>query len=264
MKAYRNMRRELIALFSALLLAVSVAGSHALAEAAPQLGINHSRARLSLQGYLEGDPGLMALMEKSIGRAHEINPDPNTNPVDSVEKLYDFVDWITTCMPWELLTDAEYPTLYRSIDQSIDYFWFLLDQPLEELEGLGYYYPTLQYHEPIASWCKEYSDEWGAFLSSEESWNDIYYQRIKNDPSMNMQNGWYANSNVWKTFNEWFSRHLINLLRKNNQIILIKINTVIKCSSKILCDECFSTRRWRSYQNKLLLCHTILPRSIFL
>ena len=120
MKAYRNMRRELIALFSALLLAVSVAGSHALAEAAPQLGINHSRARLSLQGYLEGDPELMALMEKSIGRAHEINPDPNTNPVDSVEKLYDFVDWITTCMPWELLTDAEYPTLYRSIDQSIN------------------------------------------------------------------------------------------------------------------------------------------------
>lgn len=210
MKAYRNIRRELIALFSALLLAVSVAGSHALAEAAPQLGINHSRARLSLQGYLEGDPELMALMEKSIGRAHEINPDPNTNPVDSVEKLYDFVDWITTCMPWELLKDAEYPTLYRSIDQSINYFWFLLDQPLEELEGLGYYYPTLQYHEPIASWCKEYSDEWGAFLSTEESWNDIYYQRIKNDPSMNMQNGWYANSNVWKTFNEWFSRHLID------------------------------------------------------
>ncbi len=90
-------------------------------------------------------------MEKSIAKAHEINPDPDTNPVDSVEKLYDF------------------------IDQSIDYFWFLMDQPLDELKGKGYYYPTLQYHEPIASWWREYNDEWGDFLSTKESWNVEYF-----------------------------------------------------------------------------------------
>ena len=27
---------------------------------------------------------------------------------------------------------------------------------------------------------------------------------------MNMQYGWYADTNVWHTFNEWFSRHLID------------------------------------------------------
>ena len=27
---------------------------------------------------------------------------------------------------------------------------------------------------------------------------------------MNMQSGWYADTNVWHTFNEWFSRHLID------------------------------------------------------
>ena len=113
-------------------------------------------------------------------------------------------------MPWNVLTDVSYPALYDHIDQSVDYIWFLLDQPLPELEGKGYYYPTLQYHEPIATWCREYSDEWGAFLSTEESWNDIYYQRIKSDPSMNMQYGWYAENNVWHTFNEWFSRHLVD------------------------------------------------------
>ncbi len=31
-----------------------------------------------------------------------------------------------------------------------------------------------------------------------------------NDPSMNMQYGWYAGENGWTTFNEWFSRHLID------------------------------------------------------
>ena len=196
-------------LMSLALLSACVCG--VAAEAAPQpVDFADSAARLSLEGYLEADPELTALMEKSLALAHEINPDPVTNPIDSVDKLLDYVDWLTTCMPWNVLTEAEYPTLYGHIDQSIDYIWFLLDQPLEELEGLGYYYPTLQYHEPVSSWLREYSDEWGAFLSTEESWNDFYYRRIKNDPSMSMQYGWYADENVWSTFNDWFSRHLID------------------------------------------------------
>ena len=202
------MKRRIIALFLGIILALSCMAC--LAEAAPKLDLPRSQASVDMENYLESDPELKALMEKSIAKAREINPDPDTNPVGNLDEFYDFIDWATTCMPWNVLTDVEYPTLYNHIDQSIDYIWFLLDQPLEELEGLGYYYPTLQYHEPIATWCKEYSDEWGAFLSTEESWNDIYYQRIKDDPSMNMQHGWYADENVWHTFNEWFSRHLVD------------------------------------------------------
>ena len=171
---------------------------------------SHSQATLALKQVLEDDPALMSMMAKSIAKAHEINPDPDTGPVTNVEELYFFIDHNIKGLPWNLLTDAEYPTMYNHIDQSIDYIWFLMDQPLDELKGKGYYYPTLQYHEPIASWWKEYADEWGAFLSTSESWNDEYYEKIKNDPSMNMQQGWYGDTNQWKTFNEWFSRHLVD------------------------------------------------------
>lgn len=169
-----------------------------------------SEASLAMEQYLTSDPELMAMMEKSIKMAHEINPDPETNPIDNVAELYDFLDWATICMPWNVLSDEKHPALYDRIDQSVDYFWFIIDQPLEELKGRGYYYPTLQYHEPIATWCREYSDEWGKFLSTKASWNNKYYELIKKDPSMNMQYGWYADKNVWKTFNEWFSRYLID------------------------------------------------------
>lgn len=198
----------IISLLIAILLAFSVFSAQA--EPAPVIELPRSEAARDMMAYLEDDPELMAMMEKSIASAAAANPDPDTNPVRSVEELYDFIDWAVTCMPWNVLTKDPHPAIYDRIDQSVDYIWFLLDQPLAELEGKGYYYPTLQYHEPIATWCKTYSDEWGAFLSTEESWNDIWYQQIRNDPSMNMQYGWYAGTNIWHTFNEWFSRRLID------------------------------------------------------
>ena len=172
--------------------------------------LERSKATLELKKYLDGDATLMSMMEKSIKLAHEINPDKNTNPVSSVEELYNFIDWNVTAMPYNLVGVNEAPTLYNRIDQSVDYIWFLFDQPLDELNGKGYYYPTLQYHEPIATWLYNYSNEWGSFLSTENSWNDEYYNMIKNDPTMNMQHGWYGDTNKWKTFNEWFSRYLID------------------------------------------------------
>ena len=180
------------------------------AETADAAWLPRSQASLDLQEMLEADPELMALMEKTIARAAEVNPDPETNPVWSVQDLYDYMDWAVTCMPWWLMDDWDHPELYDEIDQSIDFIWFLLDQPLEELEGFGYYYPTLQYHEPIAGWLREYSDEWGAFLNSPESWNDEYFQQVMEDPSMNMQYGWYGEENIWNTFNEFFARHLVS------------------------------------------------------
>ncbi len=212
--------------FLALLLvaAMSVSMSSCAAKAATTTDVENengnlentapkselSKASKELKGYLDSDPKLMAMMEKSIQKAKEINPDEDTNPVDNVDELYDLIDWNVKAMPWNVLTNVKYPSVFESIDQSIDYLWFLLDQPLDELKGKGYYYPTLQYHEPISTWLRNYSDEWGEFLSTEESWNGEYYEAVKNDSQMNMKPEWYGDKNIWKTFNEWFSRSLID------------------------------------------------------
>ena len=189
----------------------SEAATTTTAATQPALGDEgHKEVTLELKGYLDADPELMAMMEKSIEKARAINPDHDTNPIQSVEDLYAFIDWAVEGVPWSLISADDYADLYDHIDQSVDYLWFLFDQPLEELEGKGYYYPTLQYHEPITSWLAKYSDVWGSYLSTTDSWNDEYYEQIKNDPTMNMQRGWYADKNVWTTFNEWFSRHLID------------------------------------------------------
>ena len=157
---------------------------------------------------LEENPELETLMKKSIDLAALHNPDPNTNPVQSLEDYYDFLDWSATCMPWNILDDQDVSNLYRCIDQSLDYFYYLLDQPLPELAGKGLYYPCLEYYEPIASWCKRYASDWGAFLSTEESWNNEYYELVCADKSFGMDKGWYADENVWTSFNDWFSRKL--------------------------------------------------------
>ena len=136
----------------------------------------HSKMTTDLQALINKDESLKKLVVKSIKKAKKINPDKDTNPVQSLDELYEFTDWAATCEPWNVIKGKKTDGLYEHIDQSVDYFWFLVDQPLKELEGKGYYYPTLQYHEPIKSWCKEYADTWGDFLSTKESWNDEYYE----------------------------------------------------------------------------------------
>ena len=170
---------------------------------------SRSQMATELKAMLDADPELKALVEKSIAKAAETNPDTATNPAQSIDELYDFCDWATTCLPWNVIETTQ-TGLYEKIDQSIDYFWFLFDQPLEELEDKGYYYPSLQYHEPIASWCKTYADEWGAFLSTPESWNDEYYELVKSDEHFGMNKGWYSDTNIWTCFNDWFARELVD------------------------------------------------------
>lgn len=159
---------------------------------------------------IQSDKELENLMIKSISIAKTTNPDKKTNPVQTLDDYYDFLDWSAKCLPWNILVADNSKSLYSKIDQSLDYFYFLLDQPLPELAGKGLYYPCLEFYEPVASWVKEYCKDWGAFLSTEESWNQNYYELICREEDFGMSKGWYESPDNWKSFNDWFSRHLKN------------------------------------------------------
>ena len=104
------MRKNCLALLMVLMLVFSTLTAQAAAPAL-EPDLPRSEATQSMMEYLESDPELMAMMEESIRKAHEINPDPTTNPVDSVEEFYDFLDWAVTCMPWNVLSESSYPSL---------------------------------------------------------------------------------------------------------------------------------------------------------
>ena len=160
---------------------------------------------------MDSDPELKALMEKSIEKGVAVNPDRKTNPVQSLDEFYDYLDWCAVCMPWEMIDVSEtYPSIYDQIDQSLIYFYYYLDQPLKELEDRGYYYPTVQYCPAIVEWGVRYASSWGEYLSTPESWNDDYFNAVVESGDFGFSEGWYGDENRWKTFNEFFARHLIS------------------------------------------------------
>lgn len=157
---------------------------------------------------LEHNPNLKKLLLKSIDSAKKINPDKVTNPAQTLEEYYDFIDWASTSLPWEIEKRATYSSLFDQIDQGLGYFYFMNDQPLEELKNKGYYNNSLQYHEPYRSWMINFINQWGAFLSTPASWQEEYYQKALADKHFGLQNGWYEDHSNWKSFNDFFARYL--------------------------------------------------------
>lgn len=157
---------------------------------------------------LLNDKELKSLVEKAIDLSYAQNSNPDNNPVKNLEDLFDFLDWSVKCMPWDTLKNDKMPSLYLDINQSINFFWFLFGQKLDELKDKGYYLPTLEYHEPIASWIRDYANAWGDFLTTPESWNDEYYKLQFKDDIFGMKNGWYSDTNIWTSYNDFFSRKL--------------------------------------------------------
>ena len=147
------------------------------------------------------------MLEESIAKAKEINPDPITNPVQNLSEYYDFIDRTSELIPQDVLDDPANLTRDQIL-QSICYFYFLVDQPLPELENKGLFNNAIQYYEPFSSWLHDFADTWGMFLDTDASWSPEIYQEFYNDTSFGLQNGWYESSSNWSTFNRFFSRYL--------------------------------------------------------
>lgn len=159
---------------------------------------------------LEKDTQLKALLEKSIAQAAKINPDPQTNPAQNLKAYIEYVNWAEKAMPWAILPGVEknHPSIYNRIDQSLNYFYFVNDQPLSELQNQGLYIPSVQYMEPYRSWLIDFVKSYGQFLSTEQSWNDEYLAVAKTDDRFGLQTGEYESPSNWKSFNDFFVRRL--------------------------------------------------------
>ncbi len=178
----------------------------------PQPQEEHTEAVWALIDICNKNAEVKGLLEHAIRQAAEINPDRRYNPAQSLTEFYDFVDWNIRQLPWDVMIHkaphSYGQSLYGRTDQGIGYFWFIVDQPLEELKGRGFYYPTVEFVEPFSSWLTTYAQSWGEWLSSEESWNDGFYRMVADDPDWGLTYGWYGKGNQWHTYNEFFAREL--------------------------------------------------------
>jgi phosphatidylserine decarboxylase len=151
------------------------------------------------------NPELKRHLIASIEQAKQINPDPLTNPAQSLEQYFEFVAWAERAIPASLLKAKPDATPYQRIDQSLAYLYFIADLPLNELEGRGYFNNTLQYAEPYSSWLKTFVRSWGAFLDTPESWNKEYLRIAQADGTFGLNRGWYEDPSHWRTFNQFFA-----------------------------------------------------------
>jgi phosphatidylserine decarboxylase len=165
-------------------------------------------ATLELRHLVAANPELKRLLIASIDRAKQINPDPLTNPAQSLEQYFEFVAWAERAIPASLLKAKPDATLYQRIDQSLAYLYFIADLPLKDLEGRGYFNNALQYAEPYSSWLTTFVRSWGGFLDTPESWNKDYLRMAEADGTFGLNRGWYEDPSHWRTFNQFFARHL--------------------------------------------------------
>ena len=132
--------------------------SCALAQSAPG---TDSPSTAELKRLVAADPAFKRLLIASIERAKQINPDPVTNPAQSLEQYYEFISWAERALPGDLAKVKPDATLYQRLDQSLGYPYYICDQPLDELQGRGLFNNSLQYVEPFASWNRAFVRSWG-------------------------------------------------------------------------------------------------------
>ena len=163
-----------------------------------------------LAGLVKTDPQLKRLLEKSIAAASAVNPDPQTNPAQTLEQYFEYLNWAETAMPWAILPNVSknHPKLYEQIDQSLNYFYFINDRPLKELENKELYIPSLQYAEPYRSWMIRFVKNYGNYLSQPQSWSEEHLAVARSDARFGLDSGDYEDPSNWKSFNDFFVRRL--------------------------------------------------------
>ncbi len=168
---------------------------------------SHAPITRALQQLIEEQPEVGELLAQSIAAAAKVNPDLETNPVQTLAAYYAFIDESSKLIPQQIVDNP--PELIRDqILQLICYFHFLVDQPLDALADQGLYRNTVQYAPPFSNWLRDFTITWGQFLNTEASWTQATYQQFLADPSFGLTRDWYESPTRWSTFNQFFARYL--------------------------------------------------------
>jgi phosphatidylserine decarboxylase len=170
---------------------------------------DHKPITVELIALTKSHPEIKTMLDESIKKAKSTNPNIVTNPAQNWELYLDYIDNASELIPQQIL-DMPAVLIRDQILQSICYFYFLIDQPLTELEDKGYYNNTLQYYPPFSEWLVKFADAWGTFLDTEASWSSKSFKQFYDDPQFGLQTGWYESPSNWKTFNQFFSKYLRN------------------------------------------------------
>lgn len=162
----------------------------------------------ALKQLVDSNAELKRLLTHAIEEGRRINPDPQTNPAQTLEQFYDFIAFAGKATPASLVKSAPNASLYTRIDQSLGYLYFISDIPLDELKGRGYFNNSLQYVDAYANWFKGFVQNWGKWLDTPESWNADMLRLAQADSAFGLKQGWYESPDNWKSFNQFFSRQL--------------------------------------------------------
>ncbi len=169
--------------------------------------VRHQPITVELIELLDNEPKIKEMLIQSIEKAKAQNPDKITNRAQDYEGYLEYIDEASKLFPQQVLEDPSDLTR-EQILQSLCYFYFLVDQPLPQLEGLGLFKPSLQYYGPFSKWTREFAVAWGDYLDTEESWSEKNLKQFANDPVFGLDAGWYESPSHWKTFNQFFAKYL--------------------------------------------------------
>ena len=204
----------LLMVFALITAAVGFTACRSQGEETSDLPVQHEEEMIhqpitmQLIGLIENNPEVGDLLEASISRAKEINSNTTTNPVQSLDDYYNYIDAASRSLPnnmWEIAPEL---SMREQMLQGICYHYFLVGQPLPELEDKGLFSNSLQYYEPFASWMRDFAVVQGQYMDTEESWSEEVYQEIYADTSFGLQTDLYEDPSNWNTFNRFFCRYL--------------------------------------------------------
>lgn len=170
----------------------------------------YSQTTQELINLVNNDNRIRELLIAAIEKGTAINPDKATNPVQSLDEYYEFIDRSQTEMPWNIITTPGQPSIFGRMYQALCYCYFINCMPLETLEGENLFTNSVQYVKPYNEWLVKYCKSWGTYLSSTKSWNKQYEELMMQQEELGMKNGWYEDPSNWHSFNDFFSRKLLS------------------------------------------------------